>query len=310
MKKIPIFLTCLCIITLAGCQSASHPFGIFFLSNLGGAETDGVNISQILYRIPNASQPQIQQLTFGSDLLVEHYLASKKGDKVIFVIFGSNPNYHVYLLDIDNMRSEEITNRFRGPFFSPLTFPVDWSSDQKRFAILSNEGGFPSFMDFDGSSVENLNFPSLGDPPEAGDMQWSPDGKELAISNTTNPWKTPLLSAVFIYNLSSKQLTQLTSYDADCSLPNWSPIGQQIVATCSYRIRILSVLNPNQYHEAPASGICRYPAWSPDGKQIAFVCDQSNSRLFQGNKLFIMNSDGTGLHELKIGKLERFLFSG
>jgi Tol biopolymer transport system component len=285
------------MIALAGCHSASYPFGIFFRSNLGGIEIGGVNLSYNLYRIPNISQPRIQQLTFMSGLGVEYYLASKTGDEVVL---GKYNNKYAYLLDVNSMKTEDITNRFHGPFFSPLTFPVDWSPDQKRFAILSNEGGFPSIMDFDGSNVKSLNFPSFGEPPRVGDMQWSPDGKELAISRSTDIQKIPVLFAIFVYDLSSKKLTQLTSYDAGCSLPIWSPTGQQIVATCSYKIRILSVLNSNQYYEASASGPCRDPAWSPDGKQISFICEQGNNQ----DKLFTMNSDGKRLHELRLGNVD------
>jgi Tol biopolymer transport system component len=302
MRRIFISLICVCLITLAGCHSASHPFELFYRSNLGGAANREGTFSYNLYRIPDTTQPKIQQLTFATDLGLQYYLAPKAGDKVVIGMYEREDV--VDLLDVRSLKTEDITSRFNGPQLGPHTFPVDWSSDQKQFAIITNEGGFPSLMDFDGSTMEPLNFSSFGPAPGVGDIQWSPDGNELAFSRNTEIQQNPVLFAVFVYDLASKQLTQLTSYDAGCALPLWSPSGRQIAATCSRRIRIFNASNPNEYSETPASASCWSPAWSPSGKQITFVCKQGNSQ----DKLFVMNFDGKGLHAVSLGNKEGFSY--
>ena len=61
----------------------------------------------------------------------------------------------------------------------------------------------------------------------------------------------------------------------------------------------MDVENPGQPYEIIAFSPCYDPSWSPDGEQLAFVCDKGTNQ----SGLFIVDSDGNGIHEVKLGDL-------
>jgi Tol biopolymer transport system component len=77
------------------------------------------------------------------------------------------------------------------------------------------------------------------------------------------------------------------------------PYIYESAASLPQTVRIFDVENPGQPYERIAFTSCNDPSWSPDGKQIAFVCDKDKNH----KGLFIINSDGNGIHEIKLGSL-------
>ena len=294
MKKILIFLMCLCIITLSSCIPVSHRFGIVFIAEFGGSDTDNI------YRIPDSTERKIEQLTvMPQDTDIRNLLISKQGDQIVFSAFVQGDIPSTYLLDSSNKKIEDISKHFNWGYLA------DWSLDQKQIAYERDKDGFPVIINFDGTNKDLLNLPSFGKAsPDVWDMNFSPDGKKLAFTHV-DFWADPPSPAVFIYDLSSKQLSQLTSDKAGCFNAGWSPNGQEILVTCNMEwespsiIHILSASNPGQSYGHLALSSCNDPAWSPDGKLIAFVCRQGIDRV----GLFVINSDGTNLHEIKLEDL-------
>lgn len=326
-KKILLSLLCLLSLTvLVGCAPKSNRFGIIFASD------NNVEGAYDLYRIPDNTQSKVEQLTFTPTLVEYSFLVSKNGDKVVFRVDGTelivkpsdlaaeedhHKYLHIYLLDTATKKLKDMTHIFTVP---PTTSPmrvVDWSPDEKRFAVITYEGGL-QFVDADGTNRKDIPIPSVGDiypyGPYIINSKWSPDGKKIGVTRVYYAQEPQYPhNEVVIYDLGNGKLVQLANALENCGFASWSPNGQQIAATCTFDkielggptvIRIFSVENPGQPYEHQLFSHCREPAWSPDGKQIAFTCKKGVAGQWGQWGLFIINSDGSGIHEIKPGNLE------
>jgi len=128
---------------------------------------------------------------------------------------------------------------------------------------------------------------------------WSPDGQFLAYSRIEFiiPGLNPSTAEIYVIDLATGQLTQVTNNNEIDLEPDWSPDGTSIVFERAENIHTgpykLMTIDPNGRNEkklldCPAQ--CNWPVWSPDGQQIAFVM----------NGISIINFDGTGLRQLKL----------
>ena len=124
---------------------------------------------------------------------------------------------------------------------------------------------------------------------------WSPDGTRIAFEATHDDEDG---SAIFVVDLISGQIEQITHDHADNRAPSWSPDGRQI-AFVSHRDALdhIFVIGPDGEHEQELivnQANNDYPAWSPDGSQIAFASTDHT-----GNKdIFLIKRDGSDLCRL------------
>jgi Tol biopolymer transport system component len=315
LKRLLFLIIVSSLTVLAGCAPRLNRFGIVFIS---GPEAEGPTD---IYRIPDNTQNKIEQLTFTPNIGEYHLLVSKNGDRIIFE--SGNPNLraepselaiedfrHIYLLDTASKKLEDMTDAFSVP---PKVNPMevnDWSPDQRQFMVITYERELV-IMNFDGTNKKDIPISVVGEfPPIIEGAKWSPDGKKLILEFghfDTDPQRTSLGLAV--YDLEKGGLIrQLTDYQEHCVLPKWSPTSQQVVAICNtstvegggpWTVRFFSTENPGQPYERLVLSPCYGPSWSPDGKQIAFACDKGPDQM----GLFIINSDGNGIHEVKLGNL-------
>ncbi len=152
----------------------------------------------------------------------------------------------------------------------------------------------------------------------AGSIEWSPDGKKLVLvirdqkpeskddkkppSNDPkmqDPWIIDRLQFkadyvgyldrrrrhIYVYDVGTKQLTQITSGDYDDSSPKWSPDGKMIAfvsnrteepdANTTSDIWLVDADNSdkgkNLIRVTSSEGTDRSPAWHPDGKRLAYI---------------------------------------
>ena len=100
---------------------------------------------------------------------------------------------------------------------------------------------------------------------------WSPDYSELAFIDKVNDKHQD----IFIYDISNKQVENITANSTWASFPDWSPDGKHLayhtVDGGSHSILVYDLLTKEK------RTLCLYeknlsaPVWSPDGKKIAVI---------------------------------------
>lgn len=189
-----------------------------------------------------------------------------------------------------------------------MSSAVAWSPDSSEIAIGTDEGIF--FIDpSNGEIIDKIGFEAFHDerPPHTiMDIDWSPDGKNLAISATemitvhypVDVWivsrKERTTKKVTNSILSSpvrednETATYNSTYYGD---PKWSPDGQILLLTVetiekTYSktnddvvdaniMNVIATLDPKTEElkeELPGT----YPRWSKDGKKLFFAAGYDN----------------------------------
>ena len=109
-------------------------------------------------------------------------------------------------------------------------------------------------------------------PPACGygRASWSPDSARLALSVDFGPFQNdlPIANGIGILDLASGRIIQVTKHP---NQPSSVDIGQDL-----------------------------YPRWSPDGSQIVFYRERAGQTGFDETAIFIVNVDGTNLHQLTL----------
>lgn len=179
-------------------------------------------------------------------------------------------------------------------------------------------------MNPDGSGVHKITHPPNG--TEDTHPDWSPDGSRIVFA------RAPSKGAVSIWSVAADgtHLRRISppcppgggipKCPADDGWPVWSPDGKHIAfqrfsgalrpkgSTVNNAKRIykaeLVVTDANGRHArtllwfGPWKGDPQAPAWSPDGKQLVFLEKSDNGGHCICRTLYIINSNGTGLHRL------------
>ena len=186
------------------------------------------------------------------------------------------------------------------------------------------------------ASVSGTNhvLPSMGER-----VAWSPDGKRLAfISSTPGPEEDangdpmvitrysykPTASEgltrfddnrrlhIFVADLSTRQVKQLTSGNYYEHSIQWSPNGQELLFISNHEADPDRVFNYDVFALNLASGAIRQltktrnaeyqPVWSPDGRTIAYLGTKreltSSETTMEDTHVWIMNADGSNRREL------------
>jgi len=137
---------------------------------------------------------------------------------------------------------------------------------------------------------------------------WTPDARRLVVGNYGD-------AKAWVLSTDGSGAHALLDGEEDQQLPALSPDGKRLVFTTArnfgptfavFELYVMDMDGNNvmRLTSSPDStyGFNAFAAWSPDGKQIAFI------RSINGSvpHLFLMNSDGTGMHQLLTGDLADF----
>src|SRR5690606_37242794 len=99
-----------------------------------------------------------------------------------------------------------------------------FSPDSRKFAFSVFSRGKSKLMVVDVETGKQLVLEAMVDIGEFANIAWSPDGETVAFSGLKNGY-----SDIYLYNLSSKQLTQLTDDGFSDYQPSFSHDGKKLV---------------------------------------------------------------------------------
>lgn len=108
--------------------------------------------------------------------------------------------------------------------FSFLESAGTFSPDSRKFAFSVFSAGKNKLMVVDVESGRTLSVEAMGDISEFTNIAWAPDGETVAFSGLKNGH-----SDIYLYNLNTKELTQLTDDWYSDFQPSFSRDGTKIV---------------------------------------------------------------------------------
>jgi dipeptidyl aminopeptidase/acylaminoacyl peptidase len=220
-------------------------------------------------------------------------------------------NTDLYMVSWDGSRTVQLTSSPDGES-SP-----QWSSDNRYLSFLSSRGDEEKgaqlwLLDRLGGEAQKVTDVKQG----IGGHQWSPDGKRLVFviqdpdpdtaaakegeKKTPKPividrwdfkrdgegYLTRRRTHLYLFDLATRKLEQLTRGDFDDAVPAWSPDGSRIVFSSKrapgsersdnwdlWLIDAKAGAEPTQLTTFPGddNGGGGGPEWSPDGKWIAYL---------------------------------------
>ena len=152
---------------------------------------------------------------------------SPDGRRMVFLSERSLFSIDMYVADVASGRvTRKLTETAADPHFESLQFlssAGDWAPDNRRFAFAALSKGQPvlTIVDADNGRREmEHEFPDLG---EILNPAWSPDGRRIAFTAQHGG-----VLDLYLFDLESRALTQLTNDPFADLDPEWSPDGRQI----------------------------------------------------------------------------------
>ncbi|MCC7416387.1 MAG: PD40 domain-containing protein [Acidobacteria bacterium] len=180
----------------------------------------------------------------------------------------------------------KLTSTATNPHFSSIQFIYSagaWAGDSRRIAIATVTGGRPALAIFDAQNGNKEREIDLHELDQIFNPTWAPDGHAVAFTGMAHG-----LTDLYVYDLQTSALRQLTDDPYADLQPAWSPDGLRIAfATDRFTTRLetldigpyrLALIDPQsgRIEEVPATDAENInPQWSPDGRLLFFISDRN-----------------------------------
>jgi Tol biopolymer transport system component len=159
-----------------------------------------------------------------------------------------------------------------------------WDPTSKYFLFITTKDGRPTLSILDIDKDEVTKEYTLKNISEIINTTWSPDGKSIVFSGLMGG-----LSNLYMYNLETGKLENLTNDAYGEIEPEFSPDGKKIVFSTDRFSSNLSTIDMGNYELATydldtkkieklncfSNGKNINPQWSADGKSTYFISDQN-----------------------------------
>jgi len=256
--------------------------------------------SRMLEKAYRVSASALRDLAHNISDLIYEAITGQTGafnTKILYVSTSESNGKRQYQLihaDADGERPQALLTSTE-PIMSPA-----WSADRQQVAYVSFEGGRAEVWVQPVYTSERpvprrkvASFPGLNSAPS-----WAPDGRRLALtlSKDGNP-------DIYVLDLDTEQLTQITRHPAIDTTPVWTPDGRSIIFMSDrhggaqiYRVSAKG----GEPQRLTTTG--RYnvdPAISADGKQLAMV-----HRSDGGDQIAVLDLETEQLRVLTDGPLD------
>ncbi len=193
----------------------------------------------------------------------------------------------LYIADASSGRIvRKLTSTATDPHYSSIQFIYSagaWDASSQRIAIATVANGRPAIAIFNAMTGNKERDLAIPDVDEVTNPTWAPDGHALAFTGFRQG-----LTDLYVYDVNTSRLHQLTD-DAFADLqPAWSPDGSRIafatdrfssnLATLAIGDYRLALIDPEsgriEQVRAFTSGKNLNPQWSPDGNALYFLSDR------------------------------------
>ncbi len=241
---------------------------------------------------------------------------SPKGDKVVYGVFETcveeeKDFVNLWLLDLKSGETRQLTQgHFRN--YSPV-----WSPDGSMIAFISTRGDKPQVYQLPVDGGEALRITDLKQGVGGG-LTWSPDGKKLAFSagpetlmDTTKPFQLTRtvirfdgmgfldnsVQDIYVLDLATKEVKQLTNDKSNNSAPAWSPDSKSLLYAVSMKpdavsfsaeLRLTDLAGKSKQVGDNNLMVEGY-AWHPNGKQVLMVADRLDGKIGEKNDLYVVD---------------------
>jgi Tol biopolymer transport system component len=185
----------------------------------------------------------------------------------------------LWLMNVDGSNKRELLPELNAHFGAPT-----WSPSGSQIAFICN---LPEDLNTDGICTVNRNgtgFQMIREvEPRPTNLEWSPDGTRMLVEIETQS----VNEDIFVYNIMSNSLTNITNTGDEWEHGTWSPDGQQIAFVGTplpgepVSLAGLYVINPNgsgreNLFTSDWSANATSPSWSPDGEQVVYFCSHTD----------------------------------
>jgi len=182
---------------------------------------------------------------------------------------------------------------------------IQWSPDSREIAFFTRRlGGEDNSHKITIVDVQTGASRFLIDDPEVILFwpRWSPDGTKLLFT-MGRPVSGHVYSELYIADLATNEITQVTHRRVSIMFPEWSPDGEQIAFVSNLdgdktsEIYLMNADGSNLHRLTRQEGNETMPVWSPDGARIAFRSEDNDPQT-DVTELYVVDVDGRHLKRL------------